>query len=46
MSQIANNFLWKGNKFPNAKNHKTASNQYWKNVYSTVESLRIGEEIS
>jgi arginase len=36
----ANNFLWKGNKFPNAK-YIDGVYQVLKNVYSTVESLRM-----
>jgi arginase len=36
----ANNFLWKGNKFPNAK-YIDGVYQVLRNVYSTVESLRM-----
>ena len=36
----SNNFLWKGNKFPNAK-YIDGVYQVLKNVYSTVESLRL-----
>ncbi|WP_075352297.1 arginase [Algoriphagus marinus] len=38
--QDANNYLWKGNKFPNAK-YIDGVYQVLKNVYSTVESLRM-----
>ncbi|MCF1750799.1 arginase [Mariniradius sediminis] len=36
----ANNFLWKGNKHPNAK-YIDGVYQVLKNVYSTIESLRL-----
>ena len=36
----ANNYLWKGNKFPHAK-YIDGVYQVLKNVYSTVESLRL-----
>jgi len=36
----ANNYLWKGNKFPHAK-YIDGVYQVLKNVYSTVESLRM-----
>ncbi|WP_296700788.1 arginase [Algoriphagus sp.] len=36
----ANNYLWKGNKFPNAK-YIDGVYQVLKNVYSTIESLRM-----
>jgi arginase len=36
----ANNYLWKGNKFPHA-NYIDGVYQVLKNVYSTVESLRM-----
>ena len=36
----ANNFLWKGNKFPHAK-YIDGVYQVLKNVYSTIESLRL-----
>ena len=38
--QDANNYLWKGNKFPFAK-YIDGVYQVLKNVYSTVESLRL-----
>jgi arginase len=36
----ANNFLWKGNKFPHA-NYIDGVYQVLKNVYTTIESLRL-----
>lgn len=36
----ANNFLWKGNRFPHAK-YIDGVYQVLKNVYSTIESLRL-----
>ncbi|GMQ28394.1 arginase [Algoriphagus confluentis] len=36
----ANNYLWKGNKFPHAK-YIDGVYQVLKNVYSTIESLRL-----
>ncbi|EAZ83218.1 arginase [Algoriphagus machipongonensis] len=36
----ANNYLWKGNKFPHAK-YIDGVYQVLKNVYSTIESLRM-----
>ena len=36
----ANNFLWRGNNHPNAK-HIDGVYQVLKNVYSTIESLRL-----
>lgn len=38
--QDANSFLWKGNKFPHAK-YIDGVYQVLKNVYSTIESLRL-----
>ena len=38
--QDANNFLWRGNKHPNAK-YIDGVYQVLKNVYSTIESLRL-----
>lgn len=38
--QDANNYLWKGNKFPHAK-YIDGVYQVLKNVYSTIESLRL-----
>ncbi|SDD49760.1 arginase [Algoriphagus faecimaris] len=38
--QDANNYLWKGNKYPNAK-YIDGVYQVLKNVYSTIESLRL-----
>lgn len=38
--QDANNFLWKGNRFPHAK-YIDGVYQVLKNVYSTIESLRL-----
>nr|HAD50238.1 arginase [Algoriphagus sp.] len=36
----ANNYLWKGNKFPHAK-YIDGVYQVLKNVYSSIESLRL-----
>ncbi len=38
--QDANEYLWKGNKYPHAK-HIDGVYQVLKNVYSTIESLRL-----
>ena len=39
----ANNFLWKGNKYPHAK-YIDGVYQVLKNVYSTIESLRLDKK--
>lgn len=39
----ANNFLWKGNRFPHAK-YIDGVYQVLKNVYSTIESLRLDKK--
>jgi len=41
--QDANNFLWKGNKYPHAK-YIDGVYQVLKNVYSTIESLRLDKK--
>jgi arginase len=39
----ANNYLWKGNKFPYSK-YIDGVYQVLKNVYSTIESLRLDKK--